>query len=353
MQEIDLIIEGFIKELDYRPIELMFKQIKQGKRLRTKLILAITHHILEENPAKSSSNLNENSRHKEGLESLENSQLLNTTKEEKSSKSPKKNSQKSPHSLKNSQIYTLCAIVELIHLASLLHDDIIDEAQLRRGARSINAEFGAKNALMLGDILYSYAFYELSKFDSFIASTLSRAVSSLAKGELMDIELSKSFNADEKAYLTMIELKTAALIEASASCAAHLAGLDTKKFAKYGKNLGLAFQLIDDILDIKSDEKTLGKPALNDFKEGKSTVCYIALFKELNYNDKQILQGLFKKELNENEQKWLDDKFKEHSILEKTLSLAKDYGLKAIKALESVQNQALIDIVQKMIDRNF
>ena len=311
MQEIDLIIEKFIKELDYKPIETMFKSIKQGKRLRSKLILAITQGVWGENSTKNSKNPQQN------------------------------------------QIFTLCAIVEFIHLASLLHDDIIDEAELRRGAKSINAEFGAKNALMLGDILYSYAFCELSKFENFVAFTLSKAVSALAKGELMDIELSKSFNADEKAYLTMIELKTAALIEASASCAAHLAGLDTQKFAEYGKNLGLAFQIIDDILDIKSDEKTLGKPALNDFKEGKSTLCYIALFKELNYNDKQILQGLFKKELSQSEQAWLADKFKEHKILEKTLNVAKNYGLKAVEALENADNQALKDIVQKMIDRDF
>ena len=314
MQEIDLIIEKFIKDLDYKPIEAMFNSIKQGKRLRSKLILAITQDFWGENSQFSSEN--------------------------------SKNSQQN-------QIFTLCAIVEFIHLASLLHDDIIDEAKLRRGAKSINAEFGAKNALMLGDILYSYAFCELSKFENFVAFTLSKAVSALAKGELMDIELSKSFNADEKAYLTMIELKTAALIEASASCAAHLAGLDTQKFAEYGKNLGLAFQIIDDILDIKSDEKTLGKPALNDFKEGKSTLCYIALFKELNYNDKQILQGLFKKELNLAEKSWLEGKFKEHKILEKTLNVAKNYGLKAVEALESVQNQALKDIVQKMINRDF
>ena len=253
----------------------------------------------------------------------------------------------------NDEFYKLCAIVEFIHLASLLHDDIIDEAELRRGAKSVNAEFGAKNALMMGDILYSYAFCELTKFPKEVAYSISNAVTRLAKGELMDIELSKSFNADEKAYLTMIELKTAALIEASAFSAAYLAGLDAQKFGEYGKNLGLAFQIIDDILDIKNDEKTLGKPAMSDFKEGKSTVCYILLFKELNYNEKQILQDLFKKDLNQSELAWLKDKFKEHKIIEKTSKQAKDFGLKAIKAVEGFENSALKDIVLKMIDREF
>ncbi len=353
MQEIDSIIQGFVDELDYEPIRAMFANVKQGKRLRSKLILAIAQGVLGENLAENSVNLGENSR--KNAENSQNSHE-NSAQALKNSQISSKNSQNSQNSQENSlknQILKLCAIVEFIHLASLLHDDIIDEAQLRRGAKSINAEFGAKNALMLGDILYSHAFCELSRFPKFVAFTLSRAVARLAKGELMDIELSKAFNADESAYLTMIELKTAALIEASASCAAHLVGLDEQKFAEYGRNLGLAFQIIDDILDIKSDEKTLGKPALSDFKEGKCTLCYIALFRELNYNDRQILQNLFKKELNLAQKSWLEGKFSEHKIIEKSLQSARKYGLRAIKAVESVKNRALEDIVRKMIDREF
>ena len=379
MKEIDSIIQGFVDELDYEPIRAMFANVKQGKRLRSKLILAIAQGVLGENLAENSVNFGENSRKnaENSVKNAQNSQIssknsLNSrhAAAKNDSHATPKNSQNSrensAQALKNpqipqenlqiplkNQILKLCAIVEFIHLASLLHDDIIDEAQLRRGARSINAEFGAKNALMLGDILYSHGFCELSRFPKFVAYTLSRAVARLAKGELMDIELSKAFNADESAYLAMIELKTAALIEASASCAAHLAGLDEQKFAEYGRNLGLAFQIIDDILDIKSDEKMLGKPALSDFKEGKCTLCYIALFRELNYNERQILQNLFKKELNSAEKSWLEGKFSEHKIIEKSLQSAKEYGLRAIKAVESAENRALEDMVRKMIDREF
>ena len=360
MKEIDSIIQGFVDELDYEPIRAMFANVKQGKRLRSKLILAIAQGVLGENLAENSQILNENSAQNSKIceflgensrRNAENSQNSheNSAQTPKNPQIPQENSQ---IPLKN-QILKLCAIVEFIHLASLLHDDIIDEAQLRRGARSINAEFGAKNALMLGDILYSHAFCELSRFPKFVAYTLSRAVARLAKGELMDIELSKAFNADESAYLEMIELKTAALIEASSSCAAHLVGFDEQKFAEYGRNLGLAFQIIDDILDIKSDEKTLGKPILSDFKEGKCTLCYIALFRELNYNERQILQALFKKELNSAEKSWLEGKFSEHKIIEKSLQSAKEYGLRAIKAVESAENRALEDMVRKMIDREF
>lgn len=298
MQEINAIIETFIKNLDYKPIETMFTKIKTGKMLRSKLIIDIAQN-------------------------------------------------------KSDELHKLCAIVELIHLASLLHDDIIDEAHLRRGAKSINAEFGAKNALMLGDILYSYAFTQLLSFPKSVAKSISNAVAKLAKGELMDIELSKAFNSDKKAYETMIEYKTAALIEASAFSAAHLAGLDEKAFGEYGKNLGLAFQIVDDILDVKNDEKTLGKPAMSDFKEGKTTLVYINLFKELNYNDKEKLQNLFKKDLKDEELAWLKGKLAEYDIIKKTAKEAKDFALKALKAIEGFENERLRELVYKMTDREF
>lgn len=300
MQEIDKFIDEFIADLDYAPIRTMFARIKTGKMLRSKLIIAIAQGKANEK-----------------------------------------------------QMFQLCALVELIHLASLLHDDIIDEAQIRRGAKSINAEFGAKNALMLGDILYSKAFCELTNFAKPVAYSIANAVAKLAKGELMDIELSKSFNTDEKAYQTMIEHKTAALIEASAFCAAHLAGFDEKAFGEYGKNLGLAFQIVDDILDVKNDEKTLGKPAMSDFREGKTTLVYINLFKELNYNDKEKLKNLFKKDLNADELAWLKAKMNECRAIEKTATQARELALQALKAVESFKNERLNELINKMIDREF
>ena len=235
MQEIDTLIQNFLKDLGNDIVLRMSNSIKTGKKLRSKLILSISGE--------------------------------------------------------NESSYRLCAVVELIHLASLLHDDIVDEASLRRGARSVNAEFGAKNALMLGDVFYSKAFYELLSLDKKIASIVANAVSKLAIGELLDVELSKSFNADKNLYLDMLYKKTAVLIEASAASAAILAGFDENAFKEYGKNLGIAFQLVDDMLDIQGDEKTLGKEAFSDFKEGKSTLPYIYLYEALE--DKNILLNLF------------------------------------------------------------
>ena len=164
----------------------------------------------------------------------------------------------------------LCAIIELIHFASLLHDDVIDDSCLRRGKISINAKHGNKNAIMLGDILYSKAFYEISTIDSNLSKIIADSVLKLSLGELEDVELSLSFNLDEDKYVKMIEYKTAALIEASAQCAGILKGDNSDKYKIYGNSLGIAFQIIDDILDISYDDSVLGKNSFIDLKEGKT-----------------------------------------------------------------------------------
>lgn len=297
MQEIDELIVKFLKDLDYPFILDMFDNIGTGKKLRSKLILNIA-------------GFNENS-------------------------------------------YKLSAVIELIHLASLLHDDIIDDCKLRRGKKSINAEFGVKNALMLGDVLYSKAFYELTFFNNEISKIVSKAVVDLSIGELMDVKLSDSFNIDKDKYMNMIYKKTAVLIEASAKSAAILAGLSCEKFGEYGKNLGIAFQIIDDILDIKNSEDVLGKEAMNDFKEGKTTLAYMYLYEKLNENDRNALKSMFKKDLNEKDIIWIKEKMAEFNIINKVIDEAKNYGLSALNSIKEFNNNHLNDIVEKMINREF
>ena len=297
MEKIDLIMKNFISELGYEPANAMFARINSGKKLRSKLLLKIAGE--------------------------------------------------SEKSLK------ICAITELIHLASLLHDDVIDDAGTRRGSPSINASFGAKNAVMLGDILYSKGFYELSKFPHEIAGEISGAVSKLSVGEMMDVELSAKFNEDKSAYETMIYYKTAVLIEAAAAVGAMLAGLDTSNFKIYGKNLGLAFQIIDDILDVTQDAATLGKPNFSDFKEGKTTLPYIYLYESLNEADKEKLKSLFKRDLSEAERGWVRAKMNETGAIKKSIEAAKNLGEQAIKSVEKFNVDGLESIVKSMIDREF
>ncbi|CAD7286621.1 polyprenyl synthetase family protein [Campylobacter suis] len=297
MQQIDEIMLKFINEFGYQSATQMFLRISSGKKLRSKLLLKIA----------------------------------------------------SP----NQKAFTLCAIIELIHLASLLHDDVIDDANTRRGEPSINALFGTKNAIMLGDILYSKGFFELSKFEPKIAQVVSDAVSKLSIGELMDVELSVFFNTDKEKYMQMIYNKTAVLIEASAICGALLAGKDEQKFSIYGKNLGLAFQIIDDVLDITQDSKTLGKPALNDFVEGKMTLPYIYLYENLNDSDKDKLRSLYKKELDSTQISWLRQKFDSTGSIQKAVNLARELGVEALDCIKEYQDAELENIIISMIDREF
>ena len=327
--QIDLIMKSFIADCGYEPASEMFDRLSPGKKLRSKLLLNIAQ------------------------------------KDEKSLR--------------------LCAIIELIQAASLLHDDVIDESSVRRGKPSINATYGSKNAVMLGDILYSKAYFELSKFESRIAAALSGAVTKLAVGELMDVSLSNDFNDDASKYLQMIYLKTSALIEEVARCGAFLkfgsaenlgeisdmsgtkneveisnAAKDhnkissaSVKFGEYGKNLGLAFQIIDDILDVTQSSEALGKPSLSDFAEGKTTLPYIYLYENLNDSERQKLKSFFKKQLCESEISWIKAKLSEHGIIERCINEARAYGQKALEAVAEFKNDKLEQIVRDMIDRKF
>ena len=246
---------------------------------------------------------------------------------------------------------TLAAVVELIHAASLLHDDVIDEAQLRRGVASVNATEGSKQAVMLGDILYSKAFSELTALDARIAKTVADAVTSLSVGEMMDVEMAKSFNDDEALYLKMLYLKTGVLIEAAAKSAALLCGKDAEAYALYGKNLGVAFQIIDDILDIVSDEATLGKPAMNDFVEGKCTLPYIYLYRALGEEERRRLAALHGRAASADENRWMKAAMEEHGALKAAYTAARRLSDEAKAAVGG--DKALEAVLDSLMQRTF
>lgn len=295
LEQVKAQIEQFVSDIgDPRSVELL-KDLAQGKMLRSKLILKIA-----------------------GV---------------------------SQESIK------LCAIVEMIHAASLLHDDVIDEADTRRGKPSVNALYDNKTAIMFGDILYSKAFTELTFLPQEISHTISNAVTLLSVGEMLDVQLTKSFNTSYDKYLDMIYKKTASLIEASAKAAALLSKKDAQKFALYGKNLGLAFQMIDDILDITQDSKTLGKPAMLDFVEGKVTIPYLLLYEKVE--NKKLLQSLYKVQLNDSQAFWIKDQMETTGALKESILLAQKLGNEAIEAIKEYKNDDLENIMTAMIQRDF
>jgi octaprenyl-diphosphate synthase len=245
----------------------------------------------------------------------------------------------------------LGAIVELIHAASLLHDDVIDEAHLRRGTPSVNATHGSKMAIMLGDILYSKAFSLLTSFDPKIARAIAQSVTKLSVGEMMDVEMARTFNLDRELYLHMLYLKTATLIEACALSAAILVDKDAQAYGVYGKNLGLAFQIVDDILDITSDETTLGKPSLNDFAEGKTTLPYMELHAALDESDKVRLMNYHAQEMNSEDKRWIWEKMEEFGVIENSYRLAQALCNEAIEAVK--EDDALRAVINSVVERRY
>jgi len=252
------------------------------------------------------------------------------------------------------QTVNICAIIEMIQSASLLHDDVIDEATTRRGQPSINALFDNKTSIMFGDILYSKAFTQLTLLDKNIAYHISNSVTLLSVGEMLDVSMAEEFNDSLDLYLDMIYKKTASLIEASARVAAIISSKDEEKFALYGRNLGIAFQMIDDILDITQTSEQLGKPAMLDFVEGKVTIPYLLLHERLEAKDKEYLKSLFKKPLDEKESLWIKTKMKETNSIVDAIAMANKYAQEAIKAVQDEENtQDLVDIISAMVNRNF
>ena len=290
-------IEQYIVELDDSHVKSLYLKIPQGKRLRTKLILKIAGSSLK--------------------------------------------------------VIKTAATVEMIHAASLLHDDVIDDAHQRRGKASVNASDGNKTAIMLGDILYSKAFFELNSVSPEVAKVISNAVVQLSLGELADVELSRNFHTNKDAYLKMLYQKTASLMEASAESAAILVGKNRQAYKQYGRNLGLAFQMIDDILDITQDSSKLGKPALHDFEEGKVTLPYIYLFERLDTKDRAFLRTLHRKRLSQDEAVWITSAMKKHKIIEKAYAQAKALIDEAIESMDALGESDLSNIAKAMIEREF
>jgi len=212
---------------------------------------------------------------------------------------------------------SLSACVELIHSASLLHDDVIDESNLRRGIKTSNALWGNQSSILVGDYLLSRCFeIMVGDGDLEILKLLSSTSAKIAQGEVMQLEHKGEADLLEETYIDIINLKTAALFSAATKTGACLAGSNEKEksaLESYGKNIGLAFQIVDDALDYYSKEVVFGKKIGKDFYEGKVTLPLIIIFQRADSNERNFLIETFKK----------DERRKED--FEKTLQLIKKY----------------------------
>jgi len=177
----------------------------------------------------------------------------------------------------------LAAIIEFIHTATLLHDDVVDASELRRGQSTANAVFGNEASVLVGDFLYSRAFEMMVEVDQMpVMDVLAKTTNTIAEGEVLQLLNCNDPDTSEERYLTVIRNKTAKLFEAATRLAAMISGQDAsmqQHLADYGMHLGIAFQLIDDALDYSADADTLGKNIGDDLAEGKPTLPLIHCMK--------------------------------------------------------------------------
>ena len=202
--------------------------------------------------------------------------------------------------VKGGRDINLSACVELIHAATLMHDDVIDNGEIRRGKKTLNNIWGNQSSILVGDYLLSRCFEMMvDDGDLEILKLLSSTSAEISQGEVLQLQHNKEVDILEETYLKIISWKTASLFAASTKVGAILSKQESKikdALYSYGKNLGLTFQIADDTLDYNSELKVLGKKIGNDFYEGKITLPIILLSQKVNSNEKQELIYIFKKE---------------------------------------------------------
>lgn len=253
----------------------------------------------------------------------------------------------------------LAAVIELIHTATLLHDDVVDESDLRRGRQTANAMFGNQASVLVGDYLYSRSFQMMVEVGEMrVMEVLSQTTNEVAAGEVLQLMNVNDPDVDEASYYQVIERKTAILFAAATQLAAILAGANNEienGLREYGLQLGNAFQLIDDALDYAADTQELGKNVGDDLAEGKPTLPLIYAMQHASESDAQMIRQAI-------EQGGLDNMEAIMQVIEQTGAIEYTYQsaekavAKAIAALEPLPDneykEALIDIARLSLKRN-
>ncbi len=198
-----------------------------------------------------------------------------------------------------SELIRLASSIELLHTATLIHDDVVDESLLRRGKESIQTKWDNAHGVLVGDFVYSKAFQLMASFDNpEIIRALANATNRISEGEVLQLSLKNETSLIKKDYFEIIERKTAELFKVSALTAGILSSSSDeqlKSLEKFSTSLGVAFQIQDDILDYYGDESLTGKKLGKDFEEGKFTLPIIIALEELDKENKNNLLSLFKR----------------------------------------------------------
>ncbi|GKS69517.1 octaprenyl-diphosphate synthase [Nitrosomonas sp. PY1] len=256
--------------------------------------------------------------------------------------------------------YNLAAIIEFIHTATLLHDDVVDESQLRRNQETANALFGNAASVLVGDFLYSRAFQMMVEIDNMrVMQVLADATNTIAEGEVLQLLNCRDPNVTEESYLQVIRYKTAKLFEAASYLGAILGNVSDKEeeaMAVYGMHLGTAFQLIDDILDYSGNNNDIGKNLGDDLAEGKPTLPLIYAMKTGTQRQADIIRKAIEDGGQDGFQPILDI-IQQTAALNYARNCAESEAKAAIAAIqflpESENKKCLLDLADFAITRNY
>ena len=255
---------------------------------------------------------------------------------------------------------TLASVIEFIHTATLLHDDVVDGSKKRRGKKTANFIWGNKSSILVGDFLLSKAFKILINDGSLkcidIVSNVSEKISFGEVKQLMSIG---KLNVSESDYLEIIGYKTAELFSAACQLSSEISEMEVtkkKSLKDFGYFLGIAYQIIDDTLDYFSEEKISGKEIGNDFKENKMTLPLILFFKRGNNKEKNLIQHMVQnKKLNDSDFNWVSEKMKKYDVLNDCLQKARHFSIMAKDSLgtfpDNEEKRKLINLVNFLTHR--
>ena len=256
----------------------------------------------------------------------------------------------------------LAACVEFIHTATLLHDDVVDESGLRRGVPTANSVWDNKASILVGDFLFSRAFEIMVADGSLnVLQTLSAASATIAEGEVHQLATTNDLSTTEEQYLEVISAKTAKLFEAAAQVGAIVADQPEsaeRSLAAFGAHIGMAFQLIDDVLDYSAHQATLGKAVGDDFREGKITLPVILAYRRGTPAERDFWRRTLEEQrLEDDDLERAIDLMHRHGVLTETIERARHYAKSAMRSLDGFPRtpirEALGDLVAFAVERPY
>jgi geranylgeranyl pyrophosphate synthase len=257
------------------------------------------------------------------------------------------------------KIVDIAAGFELIHSATLIHDDIHDGGSTRRGRMTVYKKYGIHNAVVTGDFLFAKAFQLGGAFDKTVVATTANACAALAEGEILQNRYRHRKDLTVDTYLQVAERKTAQPIKAGAMVGAYLAGgsaEEVESLGKFGLDLGVAFQIVDDILDFTGDEKKTGKMVGNDLKEGNLTLPSLLAIKSSEEVKRAIMEVISQESPAVDAVRKCAQMVVKSGAVEKARGMAEYYGMEALGHLgclsSTAHSKALRDVITKVLERD-